>query len=187
MVIEEILELYSKNEMRKLKQICYPMLIKIGGISECDYDDFYSIANRTLWLAAKSFDESKHDNFEIFLKGCIARKFKTELTDRNRKRRIKSSHIDSLDRPMSEDSNVLFGEILDSGFSIENEIEDFRNDNVDRYLDSLSPKQRKIAELIVSGYTVPDIKVMLNIDDARMSLCLDKMRSFEKRIILQSR
>ena len=44
MDIQETLELYCENEMQKLKQICNPMINKIGGISDKDYDDFYSIA-----------------------------------------------------------------------------------------------------------------------------------------------
>lgn len=38
MDIQETLELYCENEMQKLKQICNPMINKIGGISDKDYD-----------------------------------------------------------------------------------------------------------------------------------------------------
>ena len=53
------LEEYCNDEMKKLKQICYPILIQIGGISEKDYDDFYSIALDALADSALRYDETK--------------------------------------------------------------------------------------------------------------------------------
>ena len=77
--MEMILEEYCANEMKKLKQICYPLLIKIGGISEKDYDDFYSIALDALADSALRYDETKKCQFYKFLIGNIRRKFNTEI------------------------------------------------------------------------------------------------------------
>ena len=54
----------------------------IGGISNKDYDDFYSIGLEALYDSSKRFDESK-SQFQTFLIGNIKRKFKTEIRDRH--------------------------------------------------------------------------------------------------------
>ena len=82
------LEEYCDNEMKKLKQLCYPILIKIGGLSEKDYDDFYSIALDALTDSVIRFNDSKNCQFKTFLIGNIKRKFITEIRDRNRYKRI---------------------------------------------------------------------------------------------------
>ena len=66
MDIQETLELYCENEMQKLKQICNPMINKIGGISDKDYDDFYSIALSVLSDTAVRFNPKKEVDFECF-------------------------------------------------------------------------------------------------------------------------
>ena len=54
--IQEKLKWYCDNEMFQLKKLCYPMMIKIGGISYKDYDDFYSIALAVLSDTALRYD-----------------------------------------------------------------------------------------------------------------------------------
>ena len=56
---QQILDEYAANDMAKLRKISYPIFIKFGGISEQDYDDFYSKANEELWKATENFDEMK--------------------------------------------------------------------------------------------------------------------------------
>lgn len=182
----ERIEKYSKNEMRKLKTICYPIIIKIGGISEVDYDDFYSIANYTLWLAAKNFDESQNDCFEAFLKDCIYRKFKTEMTRRNRDRRVPAKHIDSMDKPLSDGSEITFGETIKSNFKIEDNLYELSEESrIDLYLNTLTTTQKKIARLILDGYELHEIKRILGIPDEKFNRLLNKMRSLDKRILLR--
>ena len=86
------LEEYCDNEMRKLKQLCYPILIKIGGLSEKDYDDFYSIALDALADSVIRYNDSKNCQFRTFLIGNIKRKFITEIRDRNRNKRFLSGY-----------------------------------------------------------------------------------------------
>lgn len=183
-LIDEVLEEYSSNEMRRLKQICYPILIKIGGLNESDYDDFYSIANYTLLLAARKFDETQNDSFDAFLKDCISRKFKTEMTRRNRDRRIPGKLIDRMDKPLNENGEMTFGESIKGEFDLEQEIDELRvNEKVSRYLETLSPKQKKIAMLIMEGYDPSDIKVMLDMSDKKFEMCLERMGTFDKRVL----
>lgn len=188
--IEVLIVSYTENNMRKLKQICYPMIIKIGGITELDYDDFYSIANETLWKAATVYNEKENDSFDAFLRGCIERKFKTEMTRRNRDRRIPSSQIDRLDRPMrdGERESRTFGESLPSKHDIESEIDELsKNINLINYINSLSKKQKEIAKLVIDGYELHAIKEALGYTDERFALLLEGMRTFEKHLILNGR
>ena len=91
------LEEYCDNEMKKLNQLCYPILIKIGGLSEKDYEDFYSIALDALTDSVIRFNDSKNCQFKTFLIGNIKRKFITEIRDRNRYKRIPAKNIQSFE------------------------------------------------------------------------------------------
>ena len=177
---------YCGNGMKELKRICNPIIIKIGGISDLDYDDFYSIANRTVWETTKIFDESQHDNFEVFLRGCLERKFKTEMTRRNRNRRIPSTSIDRLDAPIGDESGHTLGDLIDSGFEIDNQIDILlEDDNLVDYINSLTPKQKKIAQLVIEGYELCEIKRILNMSDDKFNSCINRMKTFDKRILLK--
>lgn len=183
--VETTLNDYCGNEMRKLKKICYPILSKIGGITELDYDDFYSIANMTVYSAVKQYDETKNDNFELFLTGCIERKFKTEMTRRNRCRRIPQSMIDRLDQPVNEDGETTFGDLIKGEFDWDFFINNVGKDTpLDRYLNSLSKTQKSIAILSIKGYDLPDIQQILGIDSRKFQNCLTDMKSFNKRLLL---
>lgn len=182
---EMVLEMYCGNEMRRLKRICFPMISKIGGLYECDYDDFYSIANAVIEECVNSFDETMNDNFEGYLIGCLKNKFKSEMTRRNRKRRIPSKDIDRLDRKCSDDNDLTLGEVLPGKYKVENEIPELREeDAVYRYIQALSPKQKKIAHLILDGYSLTEIENILGIEEKKFNRMLEKMRTFEKRVLL---
>lgn len=181
------LNFYAGNNMCELRKLTFPMIKKIGGLSDKDYDDFYSIANSTLSYCVKNYDESKNDNFKAYLIGSIARKFKTEMTRRNRDKRIKSSEMESLDA-YAGDTDVSVGELIDSGFRIENEIPDLSNEeNVANYLDTLSSRQKEIAILVIKGYELEHIRTMLGMSEKKFSLALSKMRDFQKGLILRNR
>ena len=147
-----ILEEYCANEMKKLKQICYPLLIKIGGISEKDYDDFYSIALDALADSALRYDETKKCQFNTFLIGNIRRKFNTEIRDRNRAKRIPAKKLESTSNLVTEDG-VELGETIPSKFdTYETACEYlFEGTKIERYLDKLSYTQRKIVSLLSDG------------------------------------
>ena len=97
---QETLDYYCGNNMARLRQIAYPIFTRFGGISPKDYDEFYSEANRTVWSAAASFDDSRGEEFEAFLKSCLSRKFKSLMTNRNRVKRVADRMCVSLDAPV---------------------------------------------------------------------------------------
>ena len=51
------LELYCENDMRLLKRISNSIFRRFNEpIAESDYDDFYSLANETLWKAYNAYN-----------------------------------------------------------------------------------------------------------------------------------
>ena len=77
------LELYCENDMRLLKRISNSIFRRFNEpIAESDYDDFYSLANETLWKAYNAYDPDMGTSFDGFLRSCLENKFKSELTRR---------------------------------------------------------------------------------------------------------
>ena len=57
-----VLQPYCENDMRLLKKISKSIFLRLGEpLTEADYDDFYSIANMTLWQVYNSYDTSKRN------------------------------------------------------------------------------------------------------------------------------
>ena len=178
--MEMILEEYCANEMKKLKQICYPLLIKIGGISEKDYDDFYSIALDALADSVLRYDETKKCQFNTFLIGNIRRKFNTEIRDRNRAKRIPAKKLESTSNLVTEDG-VELGETIPSKFdTYETACEYlFEGTKIERYLDKLSYTQRKIVSLLSDGYKAKEIRELLHMSEKEYSQNLAAIQAYE--------
>lgn len=178
--MEMILEEYCANEMKKLKQICYPLLIKIGGISEKDYDDFYSIALDALADSVLRYDETKKCQFNTFLIGNIRRKFNTEIRDRNRAKRIPAKKLESTSNLVTEDG-VELGETIPSKFdTYETACEYlFEGTKIERYLDKLSYTQRKIVSLLSDGYKAKEIRELLHMNSRQYSNNLAAIQAYE--------
>lgn len=186
---QHILEEYCFNNMAKLRKISYPLFITFGGISEKDHDDFYSKANIELWKATESFDETKGVPFHSYLISCLNRKFMTEMTGLNREKRKGDRLSSSLDAPIGEDDGTTFGEVLASDFNLEesaiNKIDLSASENTQKYLGSLSEKQKGIAELIMNGYKPSEIKDKLGITENQYVSNLKDMKTFEKAMMLK--
>lgn len=186
---QQILEEYASNGMTKLRKVAYPLFIKFGGISEKDHDDFYSKANMELWKATEVFDDSKGIPFEAYLLSCLKRKFMTEMTGLNREKRKADRLSSSLDAPIGEDEGMTLGDTLASDYSVENValniVCTLKDESTEKYLNSLSPKQKLIAELIMSGYEPYEIKENLGLTDKQYMDYLKDMRTFEKAIVLK--
>lgn len=185
---QQILEEYASNNMAKLRKISYPLFIKFGGISEQDHDDFYSKANEELWKATENFDETKGVPFEAYLVFCLNNKFETIMTRRNREKRKADRSSISINAPIGEDNSTV-GDTLKSDFDIEKELsEDIgftTSKNVQRYLDSLSPTEKQIADMVIQGYKLQEIKKIINVSEKRYLTLLKNMSSFNKQIIIK--
>lgn len=183
--INAILEDYCGNEMKKLKAICYPMLIKIGGISQMDYDDFYDIAMGVLQDSISKYEETRNCQFKTFLTRNIDRKFKTEIRDRNRKKRIPAKKIESLSVSVGEDGLELI-EKIPSNFDVHEEAfgNDFKGTRVEKYLKQLSSNQRKIVLFLYKEYKPTEIKKALHMSDKEYQSNLTTIQAYENVRVL---
>lgn len=180
---------YCGDGMLLLKKVCFPIIAQFGGIAESEYEDFWSAANETVWSAAVRFDDTIHDSFDNYLKGCLHNRFKTLMTKKNRKKRIPVNHCVSIDTRINEDSEKTYADLLDSGYRIDDDIKELNDDNdgLDEFLNGLSKKQLQIVNLIMFGYDKDEIKQKLKMSDKRFETCVSRMRTFENRILLGGR
>lgn len=174
-----ILNDYCDNNMQKLKRVCYPIMIKIGGISEKDYDDFYSIALEVLSDSFMRYDKAKNCQFETFLVGNIDRKFKSEIRNRNRQKDIPIQNISSINMLITEDGLEL-SETLASDFDVfEEAFGETSNDRISKYLGKLSKTQRKIVSLLSLGYKSREIKTMLHMSASDYRHNIEAIQAYE--------
>lgn len=173
----KIVHQYCDNNMQKLKQVCYPIIVKIGGISQKDYDDLHSLAQVVFLDSLLNYDEKKCRFHPFLITSLKKRLYSTYIRDRNRKKRcvIKKDNNGndifitniSLDASfMSISNNPKQKKFLVSGFDVHEEIfgEEVNEDiKLQKYLNNLSQQQKKIAELIMEGCLPEEIQEILHI------------------------
>lgn len=184
--LEPIINEYYENNAEKLNRMIDKILLRFGGLSGKDKDDFYSLANEVIIDVIRRYDNSQ--SFEAFLYTCLLNKIKSEITRRNREKRTADRMSISIDTPVGEDEKFTIGETIKSDFDIEMELsermDDFYSENVMEYLDSLSEIPKKIVKLIMKGYESFDIKNILNITDKQFKDYWNIICSYDKKRIL---
>lgn len=115
--MEGILNTYYENNARKLRVVVDKILLKFGGLSDKDVDDFYSLANEVFVDVMKRYDKSQ--SFDGFLYSCLSNKIKTEMTKRNREKRKADRMSISIDTPIGDDENCTIGDMITDDFNIE--------------------------------------------------------------------
>lgn len=195
---EQILNKYCANEMQKLKQICYPKICKIGGISQMDYDDLYSIALDVLRYSVERYDSSQNCKFSTYLSGNIDRKFSTYVRDRTREKRSGEAQYDeygnrvfnkevSLNETTEDGTNL--DEKIASDFNIEDKLSEklclSSDERVDELLGKMWKTQREILQLLMQGYNSTEIKERLRISDKKYSEQFKELTSFENILTIR--
>lgn len=179
--MEEILHAYYENNARKLRTMIDKMLCRFGGLSDKDYDDFYSIANEVFTDVLKRFDGTQ--SFDGFLYACLMNKFKTELTARNTKKRAVERHTVSIDMLVEEDSGLTLGDMLPSDFDMDAALEEraggYQEERVERYLSGLTSVQRQLAQMKMKGIPAAEIKEKLGLSDKKYSQQCMELKSFD--------
>lgn len=164
--MEQILVTYYANNAKKIRSIVDKILLKFGGLSNKDMDDFYSLANEVFVDVMRRYDGSL--SFDGFLYSCLLNKIKTEITRRNREKRKADRMSISIDTPIGDDENYTIGDMIADEFTIEKELfekeerEEWREE-VKEYLQGLSPLQREIALLLSDNNTPEEICEELHI------------------------
>ncbi len=176
-------EYYSCNA-RKLRTMIDKIICVIGGISDKDLDDFYSIGNEVFVEALNRFDPAQ-GSFEGYLRKCLSNRIKSELSYRNREKRDFRRTF-SLDISIEEDGDciTLADMIPDGKPTAEERIVREEASKADRYLKALPETERKIAHLIMAGKSYTDIAKILSLTKKEMERKLENMRSYEMSKLL---
>lgn len=182
--MEQILQSYYANNGRKLHAVVDKILKKFGGISQKDYDDFYSIANNILAdISVKGdYDETKGD-FGGYFYTKLYRDIQDEVTARNRQKRRADKEAISIYSPLGEDDeDGTLVDIIGSDYSIEKELDKsgvMKDEKVEIYLNSLSKTTRKVIEMKMSDYSVDEIKNNLNLTNKDYDRCMKEAKRSE--------
>ncbi len=180
---EQLLEMYYKNNGAKLHRIVDKILCRFGGIYNKDYDDFYSLANEVFADVLNRFDDSC--DFEVFLRTCLLKRVKTEITRRNRLKRQTDLTAISLDTPVGGEKGYTVGDGLVSKFDMNSEISEeigiLREEKVERYMNRISSIQRKIVVMRMKGYEPFEIRHVLDISQKQYNGHMNTIRSYENK------
>lgn len=185
-----VLQPYCENDMKKLKRMSRTIFMRFNEpLTNVDYDDFYSIANITLWQAYNSYDPDKGVSFEGFLYSCLEKKFKSELTNRHRHKRVINQFVTSLDSVNTDENECSLLDCLPSDFDTFDEVlkrqekEQF-SDKVQQYISKLSKRQVNILNMLMDGCKPKEIRQKLMMTEKGYINELQVMRSYENVKIL---
>ena len=189
--IDEIINWLFSNDAKELRRLCNKEIVKFGGVSNMDYDDFYSRVGLDITLAKDSYNPKTEKTFKEYIYGVIKLSVWKEMKHRNRakrqiiveveekdlngeiKKRKEYVNSVSLDAPVGDDENHTLGELIASNVNIERDIleniDELSDEKVERYLNSLSKITRKIVTMKMQDVEVQNIKRELNITDRQYS------------------
>lgn len=193
----QYVDFYCSDNNKELKKIVTPILAcNFGWLAQKDYDDFYSIASQVVWNCEKKFSSTKvkTKKFKSFLSVCIHNKVKQQLTYMHRDKRVLKDnegnpiYDTSIDVQIGEENNMTIGDTIQSDFDIDVALSETTNcgysDKIEVFLSSLSETPRKIAEMIMSGHSVEDIKENLGLTDKEYKDCWKMINSYENKRVL---
>ena len=183
--MEQILNTYYADNAKKLHRTVDKILLKFGGLSDKDLDDFYSLANEVFVDVMKRYDNSQ--SFDGFLYSCLSNKIKSEMTKRNREKRKADRMSISIDTPISDDKSITIGDTIADDFDVEKEIfgeENQKSTKIERYLDKLSKRQRKVVELLAASYSSGEIQDILHITQKEYTDALLGIHSYDNISLL---
>ena len=184
---DRVLSRYCGNGMEGLRKLCNPLIARLGGITQADYDDFYSIALEVLSQSVERYDENTGCTFAAYYTGNVERRYINELRRRNTKgRRSEYGMVDSLDRCVGEDG-LRLADTIASDFDVFDEVMEHEGCNSDSmmiYLSRLSIIQRTVLIMMAEGYSSDEIKEALAIDARQYRESIAAIRAYENIRVL---
>lgn len=184
--MEQILNAYYAENAKKLHRVVDKILLKFGGLSDKDLDDFYSLANEVFVDVMKRYDSEQ--SFDGFLYSCLSNKIMSEMTKRNREKRKADRMSISIDTPVGEDKNLTLGDTIADDFDVENEVlEDDDEEYSSKmllYLSKLSNIQKEILKLNIAGYLPNEIREELHISEKEYTDCYAAIHSYRNVSVL---
>ena len=196
MDIAKVTEQYYANNAKKLHKMVDNIIRPFGGLSQKDIDDFYSLANEVFYYAVNDFNGK--GKFEGFLYSRLVLKIRSLITERNRSKRSDVEVITkedgaeekiyhqtlSLDAPIKNDdgTTTTLSDLLESEFNMGDAVglSSEYGENVNKYIESLTDKQKEVARLMMDGVSKKDIQATLRLSDKRFARILAGMKTFEK-------
>lgn len=200
--MEQIVELYYDDGAKKLHRMVDGILHKLH-VPPMDKDDFYSLANEVFANVIKEYDASKP--FEAFLYTCLYKKFCTEIANRTRDKRCTKVKVEEigdngekivrfqiipderLDAPVGDDTTATLGDMIASGFDMEQDAGQHTESYSEKmlaYLDRLSNLQRNVLMLHASGYLPFEIRKKLGINEKQYADCCIAIHSYRNVSVL---
>jgi RNA polymerase sigma factor (sigma-70 family) len=184
--MEQILITYYADNAKKLHKLVDRILLKFGGLSYKDLDDFYSLSNEVFVDVMTRYDDSQ--SFDAFLYSCLLNKIKTEMTRRNREKRKADRISVSIDTPIGDDENSTIGDMIASDFSIEKEVfegnEEGYSQRMLQYLSRLSTLQKEVLRLNIAGYLPNEIREELQLSEKEYADCYAAIHSYRNVSVL---
>lgn len=184
--MEQILHTYYADNAKKLHKTVDKILLKFGGLSNKDIDDFYSLANEVFVDVMRRYNDSQ--SFDAFLYSCLLNKIKTEMTRRNREKRKADRMSISIDTPIGDDENSTIGDMIADDFTIEKEIfekdEEGYSKRMLTYLSRLSNLQKEVLRLNIAGYLPGEIREELHINEKQYADCHAAIHSYRNVSVL---
>lgn len=199
----KILDSYYNDEAKKLHKFVNKVVNeKFGGTADKDMAEFYSEANDVFADIVKfdRYDPSKGE-FDGFLYGALILAFIDLLKKQNRDKRTTKIEIEIdgekkkvsvpdvyLDTPISDSDDSTIGDMipsdLDTNVELMKKMDNIYNDKIENYLNTLPDLPRKIAKLIMKGYSAKEIKWRLDLTDKQYRNSLNVMKLYEKKRVL---
>ena len=183
-----IVEFYFKNDAKNLYKMIDEILFRLK--YNVDSTDFYSLANELFLDILCRYDEMQ--DFNVFLYSCLTNKFKTEMTRRNRIKRMADKLAISWDTPLDEYGELTIGDFISGTKRTEHFDIDktFFEDDGEKYSErmliyvtKLSKLQKRVVKLIISGYSKQEIINILHISSKDYSDCIQSIKSFKNKSI----
>ena len=182
--MEKIILSYYEDNAKKMRTMIDKILFRLK--FNVDNEDFYSLGNEVFLDVLNRYD-GKQD-FDGFLYSCLVRKFKTEMTRRNRYKRQADRMAISIDSPVGEDENMTLSDIIADKDTIEKiffeENEDTYSAEMQRYLSRLSILQREVLRLISIGFNPNEILTELHINKKQYEDCYQAIHSYRNISVL---
>lgn len=184
--MDQILHAYYADNAQKLRMIVDRILLKFGGWTDKDRDDFYSLANEVFADVMKRYDRKQ--SFDGLLYSCLCNRIKTEMTRRNRDKRSADRMSVSMDAPMECEENLTLGDVLVDSFRMEEAVcegkEEEFSEKTKRYLSRLSNIQKEVLRLTSEGYAPGEIQTALHITGREYQDCFRAIHSYRNVSVL---
>lgn len=184
--MDQILITYYSDNAKKLHKMVDKILLRFGGLSGKDLDDFYSLANEVFVDVMRRYDSSK--SFDGFLYSCLLNKIKTEMTRRNREKRKADRISISIDTPVGDEENSTIRDMIADEFTIEKEIFERNEEGYSKqmllYLNRLSALQKEVLRLDIAGYLPNEIREELHISEKQYADCYAAIHSYRNVSVL---